>query len=183
TRHAHHEVAIGKPAVRHRQQDVVAAWLQIERNLRILRILAPACGQEPWGLAAYDLPVDHSAAIKLLPVFLRWRFLVWRQLGMIESQRRPSAGAQIHVARGKPFSALLRLGDIGPDAFDWTRQQALEANGMSIDDFATRVQRAHEPFLFALGSSCFRTCSSASSRAVQKRRMRLSHLSISSKPD
>jgi hypothetical protein len=42
TCHADHEVAIGKPAVRHRQQDVVAAWLQIECNLRILRILAPA---------------------------------------------------------------------------------------------------------------------------------------------
>ena len=59
-----------------------------------------------------------------------------RQLGMIESQRRPPADAQIHVARGEPFSALLRLGEIGPDAFGRAGQQAFEANGLPINDFA-----------------------------------------------
>src|SRR6478735_9851425 len=89
----------------------------------------------PEGLAACDLPVDDGAAV-ILPVFFRHHFLVRGQLGMIESQRRTPADAQIHVARGKPFSALLRLGEIGPDAFDRAGQQELEANGLPIDDFA-----------------------------------------------
>ena len=89
TRHADHEVAVGKPAVHHPQQDVVAAGFQLECDFRIRRILAPPCGQEPWGLAACDLPVDDGAAVILSGIFPAY-FLVRRQLGMIEfSAARP----------------------------------------------------------------------------------------------
>ena len=52
------------------------------------------------------------------------------QFGVAEQQFDRFAHAQRHVARREPLPALVRFGEVGPDAFDRAGQGALDAHGV-----------------------------------------------------
>src|SRR4026208_2419968 len=106
------------------------------------------------------------------------------QLRVVEMKFEFSSGAHFHWAGGKPFSAFLRIREVTPDAFNWTREQSFQANGTVFQSYAEFVvcllhlciHHRDIPFFRFLrvddsaSSAAFSKASSASSRAFHSAR-------------
>src|SRR5882672_168664 len=111
------------------EEHVLALWRELIGHLRFPALPAPGVRQQAQGFEARDrarggvLARAHGAG---------GRGFVGETL-VVEMQLDAAAHAQLELARGEPGGALLRFGEVGPDALDGPGQQALEADGGGFD--------------------------------------------------
>src|SRR5258708_13964274 len=160
------------------EQHVLAAWRELVGDLSVAAHV-PGVGEHAHRLEAGALALDLA-----LPLFLvlRRRVRVVGQLGVAEVEAERAAEAQVELAGGEPFGALVGLGQVGPDALDGAGQQALHFHGAGLDESCGGVlfgsSAVHLPFLFKedleaflMASSARRAASSSSSLPLQKSRV------------
>src|SRR5690606_12007634 len=80
------------------------------------------------------------------------------------------AGPQLHRPRREPFASHLRVGEVAPDAFGRSRQQALDAHSARFGDDAVRSMDIHDLFPFFFASAFASDCVFAASRSSATRR-------------
>src|SRR5258708_465020 len=160
------------------EQHVLAAWRELVGDLSVAAHV-PGVGEHAPRLEAGALALDLAFPLFLV---LRRRVRVVRQLGVVELEADRAAEAQVELAGGEPFGALVGLGQVGPDALDGAGQQALHFHGAGLDESCGGVlfgsSAVHLPFLFKedleaflMASSARRAASSSSSLPLQKSRV------------
>src|SRR5258706_12048944 len=126
---ADHEVVRREAPVHDGEQDVLAARRELVGDLGVAAHV-PGVGEHAHRLEAGDLAFEFTLA--LFPV-LRRHVLVVRQAGVVELQADRATEAQVELAGGEPLGALVGLGEVGPDALNGARQQALHLHGAGYD--------------------------------------------------
>ena len=98
----------------------IAERRQLEGDLRLVFRPAPGHAEQARRIALCDAADEAHAVLECLEALGR-RLPVRRKVGVMEGQLHATADAQIHVAGGEPFGALVRIREIGPDALDRVR--------------------------------------------------------------
>src|SRR5581483_9888966 len=121
-------------AVRDDEEDVLALRRELVGHLGVaaaVALLAPVPGvrEEAVGLEAREGAFEGALAAPLVAL----GDFAAGELRVVELQADLAAEAQVELARGEPARALVRLGDVAPDALDGAGQQALEPHGAGLD--------------------------------------------------
>src|SRR4051812_47762308 len=105
----------------------------------------------------------------------RGRF-VRRNVLVLEKELHLATCAQFHGAAGKPAAAFLGISEVLPDPFDGAGERAHNADLAGSGKLGGLVIGFHDFLFFWLrSSSAFSSRSKASSRWLQKFRVRSSH--------
>src|SRR6185436_4925034 len=128
------ELAPLQPAVNDHEKHIFALRRELVRHLGLGTVPDPRVGEGVHGLQASDDALgDVPLADLALPVLLGCGLLA-REARVVELEAALAADAQVELARGEPFRALVGLGDVGPDPLERPGQEALEAHGAGLDE-------------------------------------------------
>src|ERR1022692_3439642 len=166
-------------------QNILALRRQLKRRLGFSGA-AKRESEHTRRFAAGDDSLHAGAGVVMLLVFLRRR-LVRREIPVPKVERELAALAQLHRPTRKPVAALLRVGEIVPDALDGAGQRAHEAHLRWAGELAVYIVCFHDEVLFFRfcsfdSSSARNSHSRASSRCDQTDRVFSSQASRSPKP-
>ncbi len=164
------------------QADLFAFRRQFDFDHRSLRVHVVVPGEAEAMrrfVDRHDMLAVEGATI-LLEAFGRRRRM-GAQIVVVEDDIHGTADTRLHRTAREPEPAQFSIRQIFPDALDRARQQALEADGLVVDQLAVGFCILHCCLSFS--AAAFNASSSASSFGPQKRRMLASQFSSPSKPD